>query len=116
MPFPFGQFTGATGDNYSTPPTPHDAYPQWDTIEHEQQQQQQQQPEGGQQAGTHPQEHPISQPDLHSPIPGSFPQTIQLEPPPIVVPSQAHEDMPVLLHPVHQQQDSRSEILVLNEC
>ena len=94
MSFPFGQFPA---DNYSTPSTPHEPFPQWDTIEREmhqqleeqQQQQQQQQPQG----------------DLHSPTQPSTYQTIQLEEPPHVVPSQApqraHDDTPILLHPVH---------------
>src|SRR5690606_12602076 len=48
MSYPYNQFQGATPDNYSTPSTPRDVFPQWDTIEqqdilqHQQHQQQQQ--------------------------------------------------------------------------
>ncbi|KAJ3573078.1 hypothetical protein NP233_g2666 [Leucocoprinus birnbaumii] len=41
MSFPYGQFTA--GDNYSAPTTPIDGFPQWETVEREQEQQLQQQ-------------------------------------------------------------------------
>ncbi|KAF8886129.1 hypothetical protein BD779DRAFT_1441837 [Infundibulicybe gibba] len=80
MSYPYGQFPA---ENYSTPSTPHDQYPQWETVEREQQSQQL--------------EH-------HSPAqPQSYP-IIQLEEPPHVVPSQqpeSHDNAPVRLHHVH---------------
>ncbi|KAF6757630.1 hypothetical protein DFP72DRAFT_1065418 [Ephemerocybe angulata] len=115
MAYPYSQFAaGGAGEGYSTPSTPREAFPQWDTIEHEQQdmqqqqqtqqtqdQQQQQQVQQQQQQ----QQEYVQPSDLHSPgLPGSFPQTIQLEQHP-VVPSQSHDDSPVHLHPVQQPQE-----------
>ncbi|TFK28502.1 hypothetical protein FA15DRAFT_665201 [Coprinopsis marcescibilis] len=103
MSYPYGQYPG--GDNYSTPSTPHDAFPQWDTIEREQQdmqdQQQQQHQQQHQQSASTSQQPTVLASDLHSPIPGGFPPTIHLEETPPIVPS--HDDS-VLLHQVQRSE------------
>ncbi|EAU82909.2 hypothetical protein CC1G_05531 [Coprinopsis cinerea okayama7 len=93
FPNPYGgQFPG--GENYSTPSTPHDAFPRWDTIEGEQQQEQQHQQQNPQQ-----QQQTVIPSDLHSPIASGYPQTIQLEDPP-VVPSQHDAEHPIQERPI----------------
>ncbi|KAG2003515.1 hypothetical protein CC2G_004111 [Coprinopsis cinerea AmutBmut pab1-1] len=100
FPNPYGgQFPG--GENYSTPSTPHDAFPRWDTIEGEQQQEQQHQQQNPQQ-----QQQTVIPSGLHSPIASGYPQTIQLEDPP-VVPSQ--HDAEVRLHAVNQDPSTQSK-------
>lgn len=86
MSYPSGQFT--YGDNYSTPPTPLEGFPVWETVEREQEQQQlRQQQQQSQEQHLH-----------HSPTQQSptF-QYIQLEED---QPSGV-DNAPVHLHPVH---------------
>lgn len=104
MSYPYGQFTA--GDNYSTPTTPIDGFPQWETVEREQEQQQLQQlPQP-----PHPQSQQSQEQQLHhSPTqPTPTFQLIHLED----THSQPHEpsgsheygtvdDTPIHLHHVH---------------
>lgn len=51
MSLPYGQYSG---ENYSNPSTPLEGFPQWETVEHEQQLQQQQQQQSNQESPVHP--------------------------------------------------------------
>lgn len=108
MSYSYGQFT--SGESYSTPPTPIDGFPQWETVEREQEQQQQlqhQQPPQQQQQLQQAQEE-----QQHSPTqPTSTFQLIQLEDahsqsmesnqPPGSLESGTIDDTPIHLHHVH---------------
>ena len=116
MSFPYGQYPG---ENFSAPSTPLDAFPQWETLEREeqsqsQQQRQEQQSQQGQALQHLTQQH-HQQPELHPqtsppPPPQQHYQTIRLEEPVPTVPSQqrlAHDDFPVRLHHVHRPERRR---------
>jgi hypothetical protein len=105
MSYPSGQFT--YGDNYSTPPTPLEGFPTWETVEREQEQeqlrQQQQVLQDHQQPSQEQQHLHHSPPSQQSP---TF-QFIQLE----EAHSQSSEtqnqpsgvdNAPVHLHPAHR--------------
>ncbi|KAF9443547.1 hypothetical protein P691DRAFT_406415 [Macrolepiota fuliginosa MF-IS2] len=65
MSYPFEQFTA--GESYSTPPTPIDGYPQWETVEREQEQHQLQQHQQHQQQHQQSQEQPEHSPTQPTP-------------------------------------------------
>jgi hypothetical protein len=110
MSFPYGQYPS---ENYSTPSTPLEAFPQWETLErdeqqsHSQQQQQEQQEQG---AAQHQQPSELHLQTSPPPPPQQHYQTIRLEEPVPLVPSQqrtAHDNLPVRLHHVHRPERRR---------
>ena len=119
MSFPYSQYSG---ESFSAPSTPLDAFPQWETLEREeqsqsqsQQQLQEQQSRQDQAALQHLTQQHHQQSELHPqtsppPPPHQHYQTIRLEEPVPTVPSQqrlAHDDFPVRLHHVHRPERRR---------
>ncbi|RDB30435.1 Heat shock protein 16 [Hypsizygus marmoreus] len=111
MSYPYSQYPG---ENFSNPTTPSlDPFPTWETVEHEEQQQTQQHQPAQQQQMQQPQSELPSPTGVHPPTPQQY-QTIQLEEPTHIVPSQprpAHDDTPVRLHHVHTRSERRRESL-----
>jgi hypothetical protein len=112
MSFPYGQYPG---ENFSAPSTPLNAFPQWETIEQEEQQshsqQQQEQPQQQDSAMQRLTQHLThnQSPELPPP-PQQHYQTIRLEEPVPIVPSQqreVHDDFPVRLHHLHRTERRR---------
>ncbi|KAF8067806.1 hypothetical protein FPV67DRAFT_1562066 [Lyophyllum atratum] len=109
MSYPYGQYPGEIFSNPATPLT----FPTWETMENEEAQQAQQQHHTQQiQPPQQPSDLPSpTGPPPHTPLQH---QTIQLEEPSHLVPSQprpVYDDAPIRLHHVHQRPERQRESL-----